>query len=588
MDHITICLAKRDHAVLISYLDQQARQVALPGRKFRWVTFFSQPADKGREVMIEYNERAAVSRIVLPALIEGWKTKEPKLDLQWLAAIQSLETGITGALDEVERLLEELPTTLTLTELGRDYPDALAACTRSFPILVAERAERPLQVRARALHHVREVRRVKTATQILDNWSDSAGSRGGEQEMEAAMRALGALFVHSHASLRDLYEVSTPDVENLTEIIRTSPGVYGAHLMGGGFGGNVLSLVSEENVDSLIENVQAGYYEPQDRQGVIEGSVMISTPGDGLASINVESVWREAIEDFNASGPEVTRYQPSVNELLDTISPDEFREEVWPVIVAAGKGTRSLASGLAIPKPFAPILGLPAILHVLQNLRAAFGHTRRPIVIVSPQTEAQARALIREEVTFVVQTEALGTGDAVLRAQELMQDFQGRTVVVWGTQPVIRPVTMRRTLRLASLFARYEMVLPTAHKQRPYAPLLRDDLGKVQCARETHLEQADHLDVGEGNIGMFILKTGAMFKALNELKQLHWNEAEQRYQRPSGELGFPNELINFFATRETGVFACPIADGREEQGIKNLEDVARCEQFISELAAQYC
>lgn len=586
MDHITICLAKRDHAVLISYLNQQARQVELPGRQFRWVTFFSQPADKGREVMIEYNERAAVSRIVLPALVDGWKTKQPKLHLQWLSAIQSVETGITGALDKVERLLEELPHTLTLTELGRDHPEALAACARSFPVLVAERAERPLQVRARALHHVQEVRRVKTATQILDGWSDPEGDRDALQEMGTAMRALGALFVQSHASLRDLYEVSTPDVERLTEIISTSAGVYGAHLMGGGFGGNVLALVTQENVDSLIERVQAEYYEPQNRQGVIEGSVMISTPGDGLASINVESVWREAIQNFNSSGPEVTGYRPSVNGLLDAISPDEFREEVWPVIVAAGKGTRSLASGLTIPKPFAPVLGLPAILHVLQNVRAAFGHTRRPLVIVSPQTEAQARALIREEVTFVVQTEAFGTGDAVLRAQELMQDFQGRAVVIWGTQPVIRPETMRRTLKLAALFARYDMVLPTAHKHRPYAPLLRDDLGRVQGARETHLEQADHLDLGESNIGMFILKSGAMFKSLNDLKQLHWNEAERRYQRPGGELGFPNELINYFATRETGVFACPIADGREEQGIKNLEDVARCEQFISELAGQ--
>ena len=70
------------------------------------------------------------------------------------------------------------------------------------------------------------------------------------------MRLLGALLNQSHASLRDLYEVSTPDVERLIEIIGTSPGVYGAHLMGGGFGGNVLALVLEENVESLIERVQ--------------------------------------------------------------------------------------------------------------------------------------------------------------------------------------------------------------------------------------------------------------------------------------------------------------------------------------------
>jgi hypothetical protein len=128
------------------------------------------------------------------------------------------------------------------------------------------------------------------------------------------------------------------------------------------------------------------------------------------------------------------------------------------------------------------------------------------------------------------------------------------------------------------------MVLPTAHKELPYAPLLRDERGRVQTARETHLEQADQLAFGETNIGMFVLKSEAMFKALIDLRKRHWDETERRYNRQGGELGFPNELINYFAGLENGVFACPIADSREEQGIKKLEDIARCERFISELA----
>ena len=85
---------------------------------------------------------------------------------------------------------------------------------------------------------------------------------------------------------------------------------------------------------------------------------------------------------------------------------------------------------------------------------------------------------------------------------------------------------------------------------------------------------------------MFLLKSEAMFRALLDLKQQYWNEKDQRYELPGGELGFPNGLINYFAARKPGVFACPIADSREEQGIKALEDVAHCERFISELADQ--
>ncbi len=587
MDHITISLAKRDHAVLISYLDQQARYVALPGRQFRWITFFSQAADKGRDVMIEYNERAAVSRIVLPALVEGWKTKQPERYTKWLSAIRSLEIGATGALDEIETLLQELPRTLTLTEIGRDYPEAFAACARSFPILVAERAERPLQVRKRALHHAGEVRRVTKAEEILESLPGARNGQHVGERIDAVMREVGRLLDQSHESLRDLYGVSTSEVERLVEIIRADPNVYGARLMGGGFGGNVLALTHEQNVSTLIEAVQAKYYEPQNRQGVREGSVMISTPGDGLASIGIESVWREALEQFNSLGQDAAKHRARMIALLDCMTLDNGQDEVWPVIVAAGKGTRTRATGLDVPKPLALVLGMPAILHVLRNIRSALGTTRPPIVIVSPNTEAKIRdGLVGEEVTFVVQPEALGTGDAVLYAHKEMHDFRGRALVIWGTQPVIRSETMQRTLKLAHLFDDYEMILPTVLKEEPYAPLLRDDRGRVRSCRETHLESAPCPEFGESNIGLFLLKSEAMFGALLELKRRHWNQAEWRYQRPGGELGFPNELINYFAEGENGVFACPIADSREEQGIKTLEDIAHCERFISELAQE--
>jgi len=76
-----------------------------------------------------------------------------------------------------------------------------------------------------------------------------------------------------------------------------------------------------------------------------------------------------------------------------------------------------------------------------------------------------------------------------------------------------------------------------------------------------------------------------MFEVLGELRNRYWDESTGRYTRAGGELGFPNELISTLASRKSGVFASPFADPREVQGIKRLEDVSRCEQFISELKA---
>ncbi|MFN2415844.1 MAG: hypothetical protein ABR603_11920, partial [Pyrinomonadaceae bacterium] len=125
-------------------------------------------------------------------------------------------------------------------------------------------------------------------------------------------------------------------------------------------------------------------------------------------------------------------------------------------------------------------------------------------------------------------------------------------------------------------------VLPTTLKERPYAPIERDERGRVLASRETHLEGAPRPEFGETNNGLFLLRSGVMFDALAELRRRHWRESEGRYDR-TGELGFPNEMINFLAGRETGVLGCPFTDAREGQGIKTLDDVALCERFISEL-----
>jgi N-acetylgalactosamine kinase len=573
MDHLTICLGRRARAVRISYREGTTRVVQLPSAGLRWVTYFSHPADKGRELMLEYNERAAVSRLLIPAIIEGWAETDPQRHAAWGHAVEAL---LSGAADGAESLLRELPETITLEEVERDYAGAYGECVEAFPALVEGRRGRPLRVRAYALHHLGEVRRVSEAERLLNSPSESDERR--------VVSRLGELLNETHASLRDLYGVSTPEVERLVRIILSDPGVRGARLMGGGFGGNVLALTAEENVSALTRRVQAEFYAPAGRDGLGEGSVMISTPGDGLSGLGLESVWRPAVEEFNALGRAGAAYRRSIGTMLDDVETDAVRDEVWPVIVAAGKGSRARESGLDVPKPVAPVAGVPAILRVLRNvLEGCGGSARTPVVIVSPETERAVReALAGEGVGYVVQRGALGTGDAVLQARELMKDFVGRALVIWGTQPVVRPRTVARALRLAALFDEYDMVMPTALKERPYAPVERDERGRVRASRETHLEGAARPEFGETNNGLFLLKSRVMFDALAELRRRHWRESEGLYDR-TGELGFPNEMINFLAGRESGVLACPYADAREEQGIKTLEDVALCERFISEL-----
>jgi len=87
-------------------------------------------------------------------------------------------------------------------------------------------ASLPEPLRSRARHVTEENGRVEEGVAAL---------RAG------ALTRLGELLDASHASLRDLYEVSVPAVESTVEAARTA-GAAGARLHGGGFGGGVLAL----------------------------------------------------------------------------------------------------------------------------------------------------------------------------------------------------------------------------------------------------------------------------------------------------------------------------------------------------------
>ena len=66
-------------------------------------------------------------------------------------------------------------------------------------------------------------------------------------------------MLKSHASLRDDYEVSVPELDFLVEQSMTVRGVYGARMTGGGFGGCIVALAQHRAVEPLIEHLKSAY-----------------------------------------------------------------------------------------------------------------------------------------------------------------------------------------------------------------------------------------------------------------------------------------------------------------------------------------
>ncbi|ACO47896.1 galactokinase [Deinococcus deserti] len=103
---------------------------------------------------------------------------------------------------------------------------------------VADVETLPSPLRERARHVVSENQRVQQAVQ--------PGIGAAE---------FGALMNASHASLRDDYAVSHPDVDSLVELLQAHTDVYGARMTGAGFGGAVVALVRSGTAVSVADEI---------------------------------------------------------------------------------------------------------------------------------------------------------------------------------------------------------------------------------------------------------------------------------------------------------------------------------------------
>ncbi len=95
------------------------------------------------------------------------------------------------------------------------------------------------------------------------------------------LATVGRLFAESHASLRDLYQVSSAELDALVEIAQATPGVVGARMTGAGFGGCTVNLVAPDAVERFADAIVREYPRRTGR----EATVYPVTPVKGVALV---------------------------------------------------------------------------------------------------------------------------------------------------------------------------------------------------------------------------------------------------------------------------------------------------------------
>jgi galactokinase len=96
----------------------------------------------------------------------------------------------------------------------------------------------------------------------------------------------GRLMADSHRSLRDDYEVSTPELDLMVELARGEGGVRGARITGGGFGGCTINLVEAAHAPEVQRKIEQDY---EARTG-LRPTILICEASDGAGAMPEDSL----------------------------------------------------------------------------------------------------------------------------------------------------------------------------------------------------------------------------------------------------------------------------------------------------------
>lgn len=186
--------------------------------------------------------------------------------------------------------------------------------------------------------------------------------------------------------------------------------------------------------------------------------------------------------------------------------------EKYAVILAAGQGTRMKSK---LYKVLHPVCGKAMVDHVLTQLERV-GVDQ--IVTVVGHGADQVKQLLGDRATYALQAEQLGTGHAVMQAEDVLGQKDGITLVTCGDTPLFTAETFKQ------LFAYHEQqgaaaTVLTAHTDQPfgYGRIIRDAAGTVAKIVEQKDATPEEAAVQEINTGVYCFNNQELFAALHQL-----------------------------------------------------------------------
>lgn len=236
----------------------------------------------------------------------------------------------------------------------------------------------------------------------------------------------------------------------------------------------------------------------------------------------------------------------------------------FAVVLAAGQGTRMKSK---LYKVLHPVAGRPMVGHVIDQVEKT--GVDQIVTIVGVGAE-KVKDYLGSRSQYALQEEQLGTGHAVLQAEEQLKGQEGTVLVICGDTPLLTSET------LEALFAHHEehrakATILTAHAEEPagYGRVIRQANGAVEKIVEQKDASPAEAAVQEINTGTYCFDNIALFEALAEVGN---DNAQGEYYLP--------DVIEILKNKGEIVGAYQMDKEEESLGVNDRVALAKATQLM--------
>ena len=235
------------------------------------------------------------------------------------------------------------------------------------------------------------------------------------------------------------------------------------------------------------------------------------------------------------------------------------------LVLAAGLGTRMKSSRA---KVLHEVQSKPMILHVMDTIKnLSLDHT---YVVVGHQKAKVAALLDGYQASCIIQEEQLGTGHAVLCAEEELRSIGGTVLILSGDVPLIRAETLQAML---AEHAQNEPVLSlmatTLDDPTNYGRIVRNNQGGLQGIVEEKDASAEQKEIKEINAGIYCAEISFLFEALKKVGT----------DNKQGEI-YLTDIVKIAIDAGLGVDVFSGASSEEVLGINSRHELAAANEYL--------